>query len=62
MKRSQLNPSETKGAPRDDDPRGEGATRQASWRKDHNRKVNGSQVDRIVALATANNPSVDFCD
>ena len=32
-----------------------------AWREDHRRDPNGSQVDRIVALAMANKPSVDFC-
>jgi len=31
------------------------------WREDHKREASGSQVDRIVALAMANKPSVDFC-
>jgi hypothetical protein len=34
---------------------------EASWREDHRREANGSQVDRIVALAMHNKPSVDFC-
>ena len=34
---------------------------EASWREDHRREANGEQVDRIVALAMANRPSVDFC-
>jgi len=34
---------------------------EAAWREDHKREPNGSQVDRIVALAMANKPSVDFC-
>jgi transposase-like protein len=34
---------------------------EAAWREDHKREANGSQVDRIVALAMANKPSVDFC-
>jgi len=34
---------------------------EAAWREDHKRMANGSQVDRIVALAMANKPSVDFC-
>ena len=34
---------------------------EASWREDHRREANGDQVDRIVALAMANRPSVDFC-
>jgi transposase-like protein len=33
---------------------------EAAWREDHKREPNGSQVDRIVALAMANKPSVDF--
>jgi transposase-like protein len=32
-----------------------------AWREDHRRDANGAQVDRIVALAMANKPSVDFC-
>src|SRR5579863_1967120 len=34
---------------------------EAAWREDHKREANGTQVDRIVALAMANKPSVDFC-
>jgi transposase-like protein len=34
---------------------------EAAWREDHKRQDNGSHVDRIVALALANKPSVDFC-
>jgi hypothetical protein len=34
---------------------------EAAWREDHRREPNGSQVDRVVALAMANKPSVDFC-
>jgi transposase-like protein len=34
---------------------------ESAWREDHRRDANGSQVDRIVALAMANKPSVDFC-
>jgi transposase-like protein len=34
---------------------------EAAWREDHKREPNGSQIDRIVALAMANKPSVDFC-
>jgi transposase-like protein len=34
---------------------------EAAWREDHRREPNGSQVDRIVALAMRNKPSVDFC-
>jgi len=34
---------------------------EASWREDHRRDPNGVQVDRIVALAMRNKPSVDFC-
>src|SRR3984957_10258714 len=34
---------------------------EAAWREDHKREANGAQVDRIVALAMANKPSVDFC-
>jgi transposase-like protein len=34
---------------------------EASWREDHRREANGEQVDRLVALAMANRPSVDFC-
>jgi transposase-like protein len=34
---------------------------EAAWREDHRREPNGSQVDRVVALAMRNKPSVDFC-
>jgi ISXO2-like transposase domain len=34
---------------------------EAAWREDHRREPNGGQVDRLVALAMANRPSVDFC-
>jgi transposase-like protein len=34
---------------------------EAAWREDHRREPNGAQVDRIVALAMRNKPSVDFC-
>jgi transposase-like protein len=34
---------------------------EAAWREDHKREANGAQVDRIVALAMGNKPSVDFC-
>jgi len=34
---------------------------EAAWPEDHRREPNGSQVDRIVALAMHNRPSVDFC-
>jgi transposase-like protein len=34
---------------------------EAAWREDHRRELNGSQVDRVVALAMRNKPSVDFC-
>jgi hypothetical protein len=34
---------------------------EAAWREDHKRAPNGWQVDRIVARAMANKPSVDFC-
>ena len=34
---------------------------EASWREDHRREANGTQVDRVVALAMANRRSVDFC-
>ena len=34
---------------------------EAAWREDHRREPNGSQVDRVVALAMRNAPSVDFC-
>ena len=33
---------------------------EAAWREDHRRDPNGSQVDRVVALAMRNKPSVDF--
>ena len=34
---------------------------EAAWRENYRRVANGSQVDRIVALAMHNKPSVDFC-
>jgi len=34
---------------------------ECAWREDHRRDPNGSQVDRVVALAMRNKPSVDFC-
>jgi hypothetical protein len=34
---------------------------EAAWREDHRRDPNGSQVDRLAALAMRNKPSVDFC-
>jgi hypothetical protein len=34
---------------------------ESAWREDHRRDSNGSQVDRVVALAMRNKPSVDFC-
>src|SRR3954449_5302 len=34
---------------------------EAAWREDYRRVPNGTQVDRIVALAMHNKPSVDFC-
>jgi transposase-like protein len=34
---------------------------EAAWREDHRREPNGGQVDRVVALAMRNKPSVDFC-
>jgi hypothetical protein len=34
---------------------------EAAWRENYRRAPNGTQVDRIVALAMHNNPSVDFC-
>jgi hypothetical protein len=34
---------------------------EAAWREDHRREPNGAQVDRVVALAMRNKPSVDFC-
>jgi hypothetical protein len=34
---------------------------EASWREDHRKDPNGYQVDRVVALAMRNKPSVDFC-
>jgi transposase-like protein len=34
---------------------------EASWREDHRRDPNGVQIDRVVALAMRNKPSVDFC-
>jgi transposase-like protein len=32
-----------------------------AWREDHRKDPNGFQVDRVVTLAMANRPSVDFC-
>jgi ISXO2-like transposase domain len=34
---------------------------ESAWREDHRRQCNGSQMRRIVALALAARPSVDFC-
>jgi transposase-like protein len=34
---------------------------ESAWREDHRRDSNGIQVDRVVALAMRNKPSVDFC-
>ena len=34
---------------------------EAAWREDHRREPKGGQVDRLVALAMRNKPSVDFC-
>ena len=34
---------------------------EASWREDHRRVDNGAQVSRVVSLALAARPSVDFC-
>jgi len=34
---------------------------EAAWREDHRQERNGDQVDRLVTLAMANRPSVDFC-
>ena len=34
---------------------------EAAWRENYRRAANGTQVDRIVALAMRNKPSVDFC-
>jgi transposase-like protein len=34
---------------------------EAAWREDHRKEPNGFQIDRIVALAMHNKPSVDFC-
>ena len=34
---------------------------EASWREDHRKDPNGVQVDRVIALAMRNKPSVDFC-
>jgi hypothetical protein len=31
------------------------------WHEDHRHDPNGAQVDRIIALAMRNKPSVDFC-
>jgi hypothetical protein len=33
---------------------------EAAWREDHRKDPNGSQVDRVVALAMRNKPSVDL--
>jgi transposase-like protein len=35
---------------------------EASWREDHRREANGEHVDRLIALAMRNKPSVDFCE
>jgi hypothetical protein len=34
---------------------------EAAWRENYRRVANGTQVNRIVALAMHNKPSVDFC-
>jgi transposase-like protein len=34
---------------------------ESAWREDHRKDPNGSQVDRVVALAMRSKPSVDFC-
>jgi transposase-like protein len=34
---------------------------EAAWRENYRRAANGTQVDRIAALAMHNKPSVDFC-
>jgi hypothetical protein len=34
---------------------------ESAWREDHRKDPNGFQVDRVVALAMRNKPSVDFC-
>ena len=34
---------------------------EAAWRENYRRVANGTQVDRIAALAMHNKPSVDFC-
>jgi hypothetical protein len=34
---------------------------EASWREDHRRVDNGSQVRAVAGLALMNPPSVDFC-
>src|SRR6202047_4339781 len=34
---------------------------ESAWREDHRKEPNGVQVDRVVALAMRNKPSVDFC-
>jgi transposase-like protein len=34
---------------------------EAAWREDHRKEPNGFQVDRLIGLAMANRPSVDFC-
>ena len=34
---------------------------EAAWREDHRKEPSGFQVDRLVALAMRNKPSLDFC-
>jgi hypothetical protein len=34
---------------------------EASWREDNKRMANGTQVDRLVALAMNSAKSADFC-
>jgi hypothetical protein len=34
---------------------------EAAWRETYKRVPNGTQVDRIVALAMHHKPSADFC-
>ena len=50
------------GAPYTQDPAHlAGFVQESAWREDHRRDPNGAQVDRVVALAMRNKPSVDFC-
>jgi hypothetical protein len=36
-------------------------TQESAWHEDHRKEPNGFQVDRVVALAMRNKPSVDSC-